>query len=100
MARKRKIESIEKDDPSEKPDEVDRPRHTESWPMWIRNEFLRYWYLVGCIFVDSITFLQIYLTPDRPIILAMAVLIGLVILEIFVYRKIWARNKDLGREED
>jgi len=100
MARKRRIESIEKDEPSEEADEVERPRHTESWPMWIRNEFLRYWYVVGCMFLDSIAFLQIYLAPDRPIILAMAVLIGLFILETFIYRRLWVRNKRLGEKED
>ena len=100
MARKRMIESIEKGESSEKPDEVEGHQQTEGWPFWIRNELLRYWYIVGCMFLDSIIFLQVYLTPDRPIVLAMVLLIGLIVLETFIYKKVWPLNKRLDEGED
>ncbi len=97
MAKKRRIGSIEKTKPSAEPEELEKPRHTESWPIWIRNEFLRYWFIVGCLFLDAMVFLQVYLTPDRPIVLATVLLIASIILEAFAYWRIWGKRQ---REQD
>ncbi len=97
MAKKRRIGSIEKTEPSAEPGELEKPRHTESWSLWIRNEFLRYWFIVGCLFIDAMVFLQVYLASDRQIVLAMVLLIFLIILEAYAYWRIWGKRQ---REKD
>ncbi len=98
MAKKRRIDATKQEiEPETEPEVV--PRHTESWPLWIRNEFLRYWYIVGCMFVDAITFLQVYLAPDRPIVLALGLVIILIVIEAFIYRRIWRRKEPKKDEE-
>jgi len=73
-------------------EKAERPQDT-SWRTWLKADFLRYWYMVGCLFLDSVVFLEVYLQPDRPLSLAAFVLVALVGLEILLYLRIWRRQK-------
>lgn len=65
------------------------------WSIWFRKTYLKYWYVVGCAFLDIIIALELERTTPREYSASLSItfFIGLVILESFTYRFIWKRPK-------
>ena len=67
---------------------------TAPWRVWLRERYARYWYAVGCLFVDMIiaaTVLQGGVVPAEAwqYAVALALVASLTILELLGYRKLW-----------
>lgn len=92
MAKKRIIRIQEKESAQEKTEEVKEPEMP--WSLWIKKTYLKYWYAVGCMFLDSFLILEIIriygAAATAPLIAFFLVL--LVLVEVFLYGKIWKRE--------
>jgi hypothetical protein len=98
MAKKRKIE-VEKGDSSDSSsvdygDELSEKNKDVSWGAWVRRTYLKYWYVVGCVFVDLLIALEVTRIGPKAwsASLSIFVLIVLLVVEILLYSFIW---KDL-----
>ncbi len=65
------------------------------WREWLWERYARYWYGVGCLFLDVIvagTVLQVGAAPDWwQYLLAVALVIGLGFVEFKGYGRLWPR---------
>ncbi|MGD0056508.1 MAG: hypothetical protein ABSB83_01460 [Methanomassiliicoccales archaeon] len=98
MAKKRKIE-VEKGNSSDSSsvdhkDDLAEKYEDVSWGVWARRTYLKYWYVVGCVFVDLLVALEIARVGPKTwsASLSVFVLIVLLVIEILFYSFIW---KDL-----
>jgi hypothetical protein len=98
MAKKRKIE-VEKGDSSDSSsvdhkDELPEKDKNVSWGVWVRRTYLKYWYVVGCVFVDLLVALEIARVGAKAwsTSLSVFVLIVLLVVETLLYSFMW---KDL-----
>ncbi|MBC7107629.1 MAG: hypothetical protein H5T41_02375 [Methanomassiliicoccales archaeon] len=94
MAKKRIIRIQEKENAQEKTEEVKEPEMP--WSLWIKKTYLKYWYAVGCMFLDSFLILEIiriYGAGATAPLIAFA-LVLLILGEVFLYSKIWKRESN------
>ncbi|MDH7508045.1 MAG: hypothetical protein QHH00_01425 [Methanomassiliicoccales archaeon] len=94
MAKKRLIRIQEKDSVHEGTEEI--KEQEISWASWVKKTYLKYWYAVGCMFLDSFVILEIirvYGTSATLAIIAFT-LVLLVLLEVFIYSKIWKHESN------
>lgn len=94
MAKKRKIrtEKAEAAEPySGHDDDIPEKYKDVTWGVWLRKTYLRYWYVVGCVFIDLIVALEVArISPESlSITLPIFVLIALVLVEVLLYAYIW-----------
>ncbi|OPY31973.1 MAG: hypothetical protein A4E32_01581 [Methanomassiliicoccales archaeon PtaU1.Bin124] len=85
MATKRQLKAVNRPETkSEEPQE-------ESLGDWSRRVLAKYWYLLGCAFLDSFLCLEVSGHKEWPfaIGLALILLLVLVLIEGFVYWRTW-----------
>jgi hypothetical protein len=99
MARKRSIK-IEEDSLEPKPvpesdEESPKEKKDESWSSWFRRTYARYWYVIGCGFLDIITALETARNspPGYSFTLPIILSLALIMVELFLYTKIWKHSK-------
>jgi len=90
MARKRLITVEEKEAPPAEPSD-DKEEKEQGWGQWLRKTYLKYWYGVGCLFVDAIVAMEAMRLSGEGGSAALPIFLFLVLLivEIFLYEKIW-----------
>lgn len=61
------------------------------WRVWLRKTYLKYWYVVGCAFLDVVVAMEIARTMPEGLSASVPilVLIVLVIVEVYLYIYIW-----------
>lgn len=100
MARKRSIEveeeSVAVEHTSEDSHELQTTEKAyESWHAWFRKTYARYWYIVGCIFVDLLVSLEVARISPKEYSVGFSVFLFLVLalIEMFLYARVWGRPK-------
>lgn len=85
MATKRVIRGV---GPS-KPDEQDE--YDEGWLTWLLRTYTRYWYVLLCLFIDTMVGLQIFLSlrGTLGIALSLITIVALIAIELFIYIRLW-----------
>jgi hypothetical protein len=94
MAQKRRIEMGPGDGRPEAQD-ADRPELQEkfrgkSWRDWFLSDYLRYWYLLGCGFVDVMATLE--LLRELPLGLALPALVPFLFLALYLEHWFYKRH--------
>ena len=99
MARKRLIR-IEQESLDTKPvldsdEESANENKDQSWSTWFKRTYARYWYVIGCGFLDFIAALETARNspPGYSLTLPIMLLLALIIAELYLYTKIWKRSK-------
>jgi hypothetical protein len=74
----------------------------ESWSDWLQKSYARYWYLVLCLFIDSMIALEILRHEELSFRYGLvgAVMLLVVLLEYFVYRQLWGRHGRWSASDD
>lgn len=99
MARKRLIkieqESLEPKPVPESDETSSNENKEESWSTWFKRTYARYWYVIGCGFLDVIATLETARNspPGYSLTLPIMLLLVLIIAELYLYTKIWKRSK-------
>jgi hypothetical protein len=98
MATKRRLQVKEpQEDEEEELDERHLPvikRPDWGWRDWLLRDYLRYWYVAGCLFLDVLVVLEINkdVDPGLSISIPVIVLIGMIMLEVLVFRSLWGKD--------
>jgi hypothetical protein len=85
--------------------EPDRQADWESWRKWVREDFLRYWFLCGVAAWDSLGALQIRQTldpwhpnmdwsPPYVYVLMLAFVVFSTVAQVYLYLRWWPRDPD------
>ena len=99
MARKRLIrieqESLEPKPVLESGEASSNENKEESWSTWFKRTYARYWYVIGCGFLDVIAALETARNspPGYSLTLPIMSFLLLIIVELYLYTKIWKRSK-------
>jgi hypothetical protein len=101
MAEKRTVVVKERPPESEIESELPEKFRDKHWDRWLKEDFLRYWYLIGCVFVDVVVPLELGrdLSGLARTVLPIFALAGLIALEAYGYYRYWMRprrRKDSG----
>lgn len=96
MAKKRMIrtEEVEPSSAAGSSHDDDSERTEDSsWGVWSRKTYAKYWYVLGCIFVDIIAVLEVArIGPaEYSSSFSIALFIGLLIAQSYIYTKVWTR---------
>lgn len=71
-----------------------RQRRDRGWKHWIVREYARYWYVLGCLFIDAFAFLEAYAFFWGYVagtVVTSAVII-LMFFEYRAYRSLWGKG--------
>jgi hypothetical protein len=73
--------------------------HDESWSIWAKRKYARYWFILFCFFIDIFVVLEVLRRDELPFRygLAAALTMFLVLVEIYIHRKLWGQG---GRWSD
>ena len=99
MARKRLIkieqESLELKPVPESDEKSSSENKDKSWSTWFKRTYARYWYVIGCGFLDIIAALETARNspPGYSLTLPIMLLLALIITELYLYTKIWKHAK-------
>ena len=102
MARKRVIRTEEKEEPESQVNgesgRLGSPTKDGGWMAWLEGTYLKYWYVVGCFFIDTLFALELSKAYDGSPVSAVLLLALLLLMaaEVYVYVRIWRRP---GRQE-
>ena len=99
MASKRKI-TVKVRPPSESEDEIEESlkpvllRRDRGWRDWFLRDYLRYWYLVGCMIADAMLTIEVWRNVDTGLSTSVPLIVlgALILGEFFVYLALWGRN--------
>ena len=99
MARKRLIK-IEQDSLEPEPvpgsdEESSSKNRNETWSAWFKRTYARYWYVIGCGFLDIFATLEAARSspPEYSLTLPIMLFLALIIAELYLYTKIWRHSK-------
>lgn len=93
MAKKRSIR-VENPPPPPPRGELPEKYKDSSWREWVRAVYLKHWYVLGCLFLDAVVTLELFQRTSSAVI-AVIFLIGVSIIEILVYQRLWPDKNDL-----
>jgi len=97
MAQKRRLEGGAPSEPEEDEADQDVPSkyHDAGWVEWARRDFLRYWYVVGCIAADTIIPLEVTrdVQGNAGVAVAVIALALLIAGEIILYQRLWHKKR-------
>jgi hypothetical protein len=90
MAQKRRIMVEREREPDGEKDIPERFKDS-SWSEWARGTYARWWYGLLCLFIDVMVALELsaYIPADWSIPLLSFTVLTLIIIEIYIYRKVW-----------
>jgi hypothetical protein len=96
MAHKREL-LIEQKEPV-----VEDEEHPQElgWKDWLLRRYARSWYWVGFLFLDLIIFFQAQWSLGLDLIGASVLTILVIMVELYIFIKIWGRNGPLGNREE
>jgi hypothetical protein len=96
MAHKRRITIGEREPVAE-----DEGRSQElGWKDWLLRRYARSWYWVGALFLDVILFFEAQWSFGLDLFGASALAALALLIELYIFIKIWGRNGPLGNRDD
>jgi hypothetical protein len=97
MARKRVIKIEEKGEPkshvNDNGEGLRSPAKDVGWVVWLKGTYLKYWYAVGCFFIDTLLALELPKAHYGSAISAVLLLVFLLLIaaQVYVYMQIWRK---------
>jgi len=96
MAKKRLL-TLEGESEKERKQPEALPEPT--WRDWLKGTYARYWYVLGCFFLDIVIFIEAQRTGFGGWALPFALVVLAVGAETLLYLRIWPRRRDEDQEE-
>ena len=97
MATKRRLQVNVPQEAEEELDERYLPitkRLDRGWRDWLLRDYLRYWYVAGCLLLDILVVLEIQkdVDPWLTISIPLIVLIGMILVEVLAFKSLWGED--------
>lgn len=94
MAHKRRVEV------EARPPQPEEPSEEQGWKEWLLKRYARTWYWVGCLFLDTIIFLEMQRSLHTNALVAGMAAVAVAVVQLALYFRIWGRGGPLSDEED
>ena len=84
---------VEKPIPAE-----EEPSDEMGWRDWLLLRYARVWYWLVALFLDMIIFFELQRTLGLGVVVSATIVIFLVVVELYLFLRIWGKGGPLGKE--